>query len=88
VLIEVHDDKGFLRIMVRDNGIGIPAADQDKIFQRFSRGSNSTRMDPGGGSGLGLYIAKAVIEQAGGRIWFESKENEGTTFYATLPKNK
>jgi signal transduction histidine kinase len=86
VTVEVREDDGFLRAIVTDNGIGIPTADQNKIFQRFSRGSNSTRMDPGGGSGLGLYIAKAVIEQAGGKIWFESKEGEGTKFYATLPK--
>ena len=54
-------------------------------FERFSRGSNSTKLDPGGGSGLGLYIAKAVVEQAGGKIWFESGEGAGTTFYFSLP---
>ena len=57
------------------------------MFERFSRGSNSTKLDPGGGSGLGLYIAKAVVEQGGGRIWFESKEGEGTIFHATFPYN-
>ncbi len=88
VMVEVknNDDK-FLIFTVKDNGIGIPKSDQPKMFERFSRGSNSTKLDPGGGSGLGLYIAKAVVEQGGGRIWFESKEGEGTVFNATFPKN-
>lgn len=85
VLVEVQEDSKFLEVIVKDNGIGIPEAEQDKMFERFSRGSNSTKLDPGGGSGLGLYIAKAVVEQGGGRIWFESKENEGTVFHATFP---
>jgi signal transduction histidine kinase len=87
VVVTVEDDEKNVRFVVKDNGIGIPKSDQGKIFERFSRGSNSTKLDPGGGSGLGLYIAKAVIEQGGGKIWFESKEGEGTTFYATFPKN-
>jgi two-component system phosphate regulon sensor histidine kinase PhoR len=85
VSVEVQEDAKFLEVIVKDNGIGIPEAEQDKMFERFSRGSNSTKLDPGGGSGLGLYIAKAVVEQSGGRIWFESKENEGTIFHTTFP---
>jgi signal transduction histidine kinase len=87
VVVEVKDTDGFIEFSVKDNGIGIPLIDQGKIFQRFSRGSNSSKMDPGGGSGLGLYIAKAVIEQGGGKIWFETAEGKGTTFHATFPKN-
>jgi signal transduction histidine kinase len=87
VEVEISEGSKFLEVLVKDNGIGIPAAEQDKIFERFSRGSNSTKMDPGGGSGLGLYIAKAVVEQGGGRIWFDSKENEGTIFHTTFPYN-
>lgn len=75
----------FLEFRVQDNGIGIPVADQKRIFERFYRGSNSTKLDPGGGSGLGLYIAKGVVEQSGGKISFETKENEGTAFIATFP---
>lgn len=74
-----------IQFQVRDNGIGIPVADQDHIFERFYRGSNSTKLDPGGGSGLGLYIARGVVQQAGGKIWFESKEGEGTSFFVTFP---
>lgn len=87
VSIEIQEGSKFLEFIVKDNGIGIPANEQDKMFERFSRGSNSTKLDPGGGSGLGLYIAKAVVEQGGGRIWFESKEGEGTIFHATFPYN-
>jgi PAS domain S-box-containing protein len=85
VVVSIIEGAKFLEFVVKDNGIGIPEGEQGKIFERFSRGSNSTKLDPGGGSGLGLYIAKAVVEQGGGRIWFESKENEGTTFHATFP---
>lgn len=87
VTVDVQEGAKFLEFIVKDNGIGIPENEQDKIFERFSRGSNSTKLDPGGGSGLGLYIARAVVEQGGGRIWFESKEGEGTTFHATFPYN-
>jgi signal transduction histidine kinase len=85
VAVGLENDGKYLRLTVKDNGIGIPKGDQSKIFERFSRGSNSTKLDPGGGSGLGLYIAKAVVEQGGGKVWFDSKEGEGTTFYATFP---
>ncbi len=85
VEVDIQSDDKYLRFAVKDNGIGIPKADQEKMFERFSRGSNSTKLDPGGGSGLGLYIAKAVVEQAGGKIWFESKEGEGSTFYVAFP---
>ena len=85
VEVGIQSDDKFLRFAVKDNGIGIPKGDQEKMFERFSRGSNSTKLDPGGGSGLGLYIAKAVVEQAGGKIWFESKEGEGSTFYVAFP---
>jgi signal transduction histidine kinase len=85
VKIDIDEGATALEFIVSDNGIGIPEAEQAKMFERFSRGSNSTRLDPGGGSGLGLYIAKAVVEQGGGRIWFVSKEGGGTTFHATFP---
>jgi signal transduction histidine kinase len=85
VEVEIIEGGKFLELLVKDNGIGIPAGEQDKMFERFSRGSNSTKLDPGGGSGLGLYIARAIIEQGGGKIWFDSKENEGTVFHTTYP---
>jgi two-component system sensor histidine kinase ResE len=87
VEVGIMEGAKSLELVIKDNGIGIPAEEQSKMFERFSRGSNTTKLDPGGGSGLGLYIAKAVVEQGGGRIWFESKENDGTTFHTTYPYN-
>lgn len=67
-----------------DNGIGIPAAEQSKMFGRFYRASNTARTTSSG-SGLGLYIVKSIVEQLDGSITFESAENVGTTFHITLP---
>lgn len=72
---------------VRDNGIGIPKNKQGKIFQKFFRAPNAVKAMPNG-SGLGLVLAKALIESWEGEIWFESKENKGTTFYFTMPLNR
>jgi signal transduction histidine kinase len=73
-----------LLISVRDQGIGIPPQEIDRIFQRFYRvdNSNTRRI---GGTGLGLAITKALIELHGGRIWAESTPGEGSTFLFTLP---
>ncbi len=77
-----HRAKSIL-ITVDDHGCGIPEDQKSKIFSRLFRADNARAME-GEGSGLGLYIAKSVIEGAGGKIWFESIENEGTSFYVTL----
>lgn len=71
-------------ISVKDGGIGIPEEAQKNIFERFFRADNAKNMD-GEGSGLGLSIAKMMLEATGGKIWFESKEGKGTTFYVGLP---
>jgi signal transduction histidine kinase len=89
IQIEVKEDGSNLKLSVSDNGVGIPKLEQPKIFERFFRASNVTQLDPGGGTGLGLYIAKAIIEQLGGRLWFESEgENKGTVFIFSLPGKK
>ena len=64
---------------VRDNGVGIPDEYRSKIFQVFQQ-VHSGR----GGEGMGLAIVRRIVERHGGRIWFESKQDEGTTFYFTL----
>src|SRR4030042_4175510 len=69
---------------VQDNGIGIPKEDQKFIFQKFFRAQNVQKHQTQG-SGLGLYIAKCVVESFGGKISFKSEENKGTTFWFTLP---
>ncbi|MGB6066862.1 MAG: PAS domain-containing sensor histidine kinase [Desulfomonilaceae bacterium] len=84
IRIEVRNTGGFVITRVSDNGIGIPAEYIDRIFERFFRGAKS---GVEGGTGLGLPIAKKIIESHGGRIWAESKEGEGATFVFTLPKS-
>src|SRR3989344_2478749 len=89
ITISIIDDKintpeHLLEVTVADTGIGIPATDQAKMFQRFARASNATALAPRG-SGLGLYIVKDIIEGHGGKIWFESEEGKGTTFHLTIP---
>ncbi len=69
-------------LSVHDCGIGIPAYEQAHIFGRFARAENARKI---GGTGLGLYICRALVEQHSGRIWFESAEGKGSTFFVVLP---
>lgn len=84
VEVAVAESDGKVKVSVTDNGVGIPKNQQDKIFQKFFRIENATKNQTEG-TGLGLYIAKNIIEQSGGKVWFESEENKGSTFYFTLP---
>jgi signal transduction histidine kinase/DNA-binding response OmpR family regulator len=77
-------DEKFLVFYVKDSGIGIPADKIDLIFSRFGQIINNKIKNPGG-TGLGLSITKYLVERLGGKIWVDSKPNEGTTFYFTLP---
>jgi two-component system phosphate regulon sensor histidine kinase PhoR len=69
-------------ISVQDTGIGIPAEDLTRIFERFYK---ADRARSGGGTGLGMAIAKHIVQGHGGRIWVESVEGEGSTFYVAIP---
>jgi len=80
-----HNSKeNRIEISIRDTGIGINTKDQDKIFNKFFRGSNALEKDSLG-SGLGLFTTKNIIRHHKGKIWFESTSEPGTTFFITLP---
>ena len=75
---------GEVMVSVADRGAGIPAADLERVFDRFARvDSDATRMVKG--TGLGLAIVRQVAELHGGRAWAESEVGRGSTFYLTLP---
>lgn len=84
VNIKIEKRNNEIYFEVKDSGMGIPEKDQRFIFQKFFRSGNVAK-DQIRGTGLGLYIAKTVIAQAGGRIGFNSKEGKGSEFYFYLP---
>ena len=77
-------DKNNILLKILDTGYGIPKQQQNQVFTKLFRADNVQEKDTEG-TGLGLYIVKSVVEHAGGKIWFESEENKGSTFYVTLP---
>lgn len=81
---EQEKDQQFLMISVSDTGIGIPIEQLQNIFNPFTQADNSATRGFGG-TGLGLYISKRLIEVMGGELWAESQENCGTTFYLRVP---
>ena len=83
VLLEVTGDAS-VTTCVSDSGIGIGAEDQKRLFQKFFRADNTSTREAGG-TGLGLVIAKSIIELLGGAIWVESEVGKGSKFFFTLP---
>jgi len=74
-------DNGWI-FCVQDNGIGIPDADRERLFEPFARGHSRSEF---AGDGIGLSICKTIVEKHGGRLWLESKEGEGSSFFFSLP---
>lgn len=84
VSLEIKKKEHDIQIIVKDNGFGIPKKQHKNIFTKLFRADNVRQMDTEG-TGLGLYIIKEIVTQAGGSIKFESEEGKGTTFYISLP---
>ena len=84
IFVSVKIEKENIEISVKDAGIGISEDSKIKIFEKFYRTENAQKKEAMG-SGIGLYTTKDIVEKHRGKIWFESKENEGTTFFVSLP---
>ena len=82
VFVDASKEDGWVTISIEDNGPGIPILDRERIFDKFTRLRGSNRP---GGLGIGLAFCKIAVEGHGGKIWVESQNNVGTTFFFTLP---
>lgn len=87
IRLEVGVRANSVVVTVKDEGIGIPADQLERIFEGFYRATNLKGRDPGG-MGLGLYICREIMQRHRGRIWAESSEGKGATFYVELPVNQ
>ncbi|MFH0739901.1 MAG: ATP-binding protein, partial [bacterium] len=96
--IQYNERKGKIEVIIErkgndvlfschNTGIGIGPEEKKKIFTKFYRSEKAMAM-VAGGSGLGLFISKAIIEKSQGKIWFKSKAGQGSTFYFSLPIKK
>jgi two-component system sensor histidine kinase VicK len=84
VLVQIRKGSRNVLISVKDNGMGIPKSAREQLFSKFYRAQNVVRHETSG-TGLGLYLVKGLVETLNGKIWFESIENRGSTFYVRLP---
>ena len=82
--LKAFREKDAVVFKIKDSGIGIPKAEQEKVFSKFFRAKNAVSFQTSG-SGLGLYVAKNIVEKHGGEISLESEEGAGTTVAFSLP---
>ncbi len=87
VTVGLREEEDNAVFWVKDEGIGIPVAQQDRIFEKFFRADNVLKADTDG-TGLGLYIVKAIVEGHQGSVSFETEEGKGTTFFISFPKEQ
>jgi two-component system, NtrC family, sensor histidine kinase KinB len=85
VFVDAIQEDGWVTVSIEDNGPGIPILDRERIFDKFTRLRGTHKP---GGLGIGLAFCKIAVEGHGGKIWVESQNNVGTTFYFTLPVAK
>jgi PAS domain S-box-containing protein len=85
VTIDIGGDNDHVVISVADSGLGIPKEDQPHLFQKFYRVDNTDTREIGG-TGLGLYLCRRLVETMNGRIWVESEYKRGSVFYVELPR--
>ena len=85
ITIGLTADSNIVQFYVKDTGVGIPAEDIPHLFQKFYRVDNSATRTVGG-TGLGLFICKKIVELYNGRIWVESQVKKGSTFYINIPR--
>lgn len=83
--LDVTATDTYVRFSVKDSGVGIPAEDMSHLFQKFYRVDNSDTREIGG-TGLGLYLCRKLVESMNGRIWAESEYRKGSAFYVELPR--
>jgi len=86
VIVRLSARRQAAVLSVHDRGFGIPKSAQEQIFTKFFRAGNVVRRETSG-TGLGLYLVRGLTESLGGKIWFDSEEGKGSTFYLSLPRS-
>ena len=85
IVVSQVDKPKTTMFSIKDSGIGIPGKDREKIFKGFFRSENAHEVTKNG-TGLGLYYVRQIVELHKGKVWYESEQDKGTTFYIELPK--